>query len=643
MGKKLQKGIMYFLIVAIIAVVSFAAQTASAAWSGEGDGSHESPLLIDTADRLLEFKELVMNEDASLCAELTTDIDLTIDSYADYDWTVIGVPGASTAGDSTTPYTGVFNGGGYELKIASDNKTQGDPTGNVSLFHTIETTGKVMNLKLNVNFDCHSYVAGVARTNYGTIEDVTVSGSIKGVSGKAGGICVINGKKTVGDATVYGKIRRCINEANIIISSGTYVAGIAPYFTGYMISCANKGDVQGYSDKISGLANIIVKVGTHKIPSNIEVFQIIDSYNVGKIIATNANAEVVGLLSGSWNDMSSSPDALVSNVFSYGEVSSDGNNRLIIATGGDEFLESHANAKFKNVYYLEGCGVRLFQNIHFTPDTFADNIHSKTADEFKSADLAAALNGNRTGEDAPWEYVEGSAYPTLKFERTGAPTEAYELTVLAGTMGGSVEGDGRYAEGEDVTVTATPSAGYRFDRWETDDLTLTDEEKTANPLTFTMPANAVTLTAKFAANGGGGGGGTTPPGDEAPANIDAYCGSGGAITYSGGAFKVTAAGGYVIEAISVDGVQLSDVQGLAEFTIEDAPERSIFATFAPAPTTPPAGDGNGSGGNGSGELPAGDGSDLPAQSNSSGCDIGFGVISLLAAGAVMSMRGRKRA
>jgi hypothetical protein len=30
--------------------------------------------------------------------------------------------------------------------------------------------------------------------------------------------------------------------------------------------------------------------------------------------------------------------------------------------------------------------------------------------------MATLLNGDRTGADAPWEYIEGNDYPTLKFQ-----------------------------------------------------------------------------------------------------------------------------------------------------------------------------------------------------------------------------------
>ena len=51
------------------------------------------------------------------------------------------------------------------------------------------------------------------------------------------------------------------------------------------------------------------------------------------------------------------------------------------------------------------------------------------------------------------------------------------------------------SQGSSVTATATPNEHYKFTSWTVDGVTL--EDNTANPLTFTMPANAVTLTANF--------------------------------------------------------------------------------------------------------------------------------------------------
>lgn len=61
-----------------------------------------------------------------------------------------------------------------------------------------------------------------------------------------------------------------------------------------------------------------------------------------------------------------------------------------------------------------------------------------------------------------------------------------------------VNGSCEVAEGANVTATATPADHYTFTSWSATGVTLANN--TANPLTFTMPTNGVTLTANFTEN-----------------------------------------------------------------------------------------------------------------------------------------------
>lgn len=62
---------------------------------------------------------------------------------------------------------------------------------------------------------------------------------------------------------------------------------------------------------------------------------------------------------------------------------------------------------------------------------------------------------------------------------------------------GTVTGDGEYAKGDPVTITATPNEGYEFKSWtvESENVTLVDASQATT--TFTMPENDVTVTATF--------------------------------------------------------------------------------------------------------------------------------------------------
>jgi len=78
-------------------------------------------------------------------------------------------------------------------------------------------------------------------------------------------------------------------------------------------------------------------------------------------------------------------------------------------------------------------------------------------------------------------------------------TASYTVTVTANPAGGgTVTGGGTYADGETVTLTATPNSGYRFVNW-TESST---EVSTDATYTFTAEADC-TLVANFARNSSG--------------------------------------------------------------------------------------------------------------------------------------------
>ena len=74
-----------------------------------------------------------------------------------------------------------------------------------------------------------------------------------------------------------------------------------------------------------------------------------------------------------------------------------------------------------------------------------------------------------------------------------------KLTVTAGE-GGTVDGipEGTVREGVEVTLTAKPGDfDHKFVKWEVTGITLTEEAAKANPITFTMGSEDVTITAVF--------------------------------------------------------------------------------------------------------------------------------------------------
>ena len=90
--------------------------------------------------------------------------------------------------------------------------------------------------------------------------------------------------------------------------------------------------------------------------------------------------------------------------------------------------------------------------------------------------------------------LENSGSLTLTSAVVTTSTTTYTLSVTASN--GTVSGTGDFAEGAEVTLTASPNANYSFTSWSTSDVNISGHEN-ENPLTFTMPGNDVSITANF--------------------------------------------------------------------------------------------------------------------------------------------------
>ena len=161
----------------------------------------------------------------------------------------------------------------------------------------------------------------------------------------------------------------------------------------------------------------------------------------------------------------------------------------------------------------------------------------------------------------------------------------HTLTVVASN--GSVEIEGKtldeegkceIAEGKSVTATATPAEHYSFASWTAEGITL--EDATANPLTFAMPENDVTLTANFTEN---------------PSHIVTFSILGattdGAVVFEGEAINfppVTAPTGYAFvgwTTTKIDGTQTAAPEDLVTSAVMGDDDITYYAVFAVATAT----------------------------------------------------------
>lgn len=113
------------------------------------------------------------------------------------------------------------------------------------------------------------------------------------------------------------------------------------------------------------------------------------------------------------------------------------------------------------------------------------------------------LNLPEVPENFGWFDSDGNEYfddsqITEDLVLTVSEKKKYTVTakVADGCEGmGTVTGDGEYAKGDPVTITATSNEGYELDSWDVEGVA--EKTKEGNTIKFTMPANNVTVTATF--------------------------------------------------------------------------------------------------------------------------------------------------
>jgi hypothetical protein len=114
------------------------------------------------------------------------------------------------------------------------------------------------------------------------------------------------------------------------------------------------------------------------------------------------------------------------------------------------------------------------------------------------ATVAFSVGGVEADEDAAWESGKVQELDLTIHEEPASPV-LYELTISS-TTGGSVtipgEGLFPYYAGAQVQLLAEVETRYRFVRW-TANPAVTFGDETAEETTFTMPAQAVAVTASF--------------------------------------------------------------------------------------------------------------------------------------------------
>ena len=212
-----------------------------------GDGTKESPFLIETADDLKILAEEVNIGDfnnAFYYFRLVQDIDLQ--GKEENQWTAIG--------RTEFDFNGVFDGGGHKITGLYINKGWTDNKGMEfddnylfgGLFAKISASSEIKNLTVTGEVHKVSGGGGIVGYNKGGVirnctNEVDITGiEFEGFNGKgqycSGGIAGVN----------EGKLENCNNKADINSRKGDNAGGIAGFNNGgHIINCHNYGNIHG--------------------------------------------------------------------------------------------------------------------------------------------------------------------------------------------------------------------------------------------------------------------------------------------------------------------------------------------------------------------------------------------------------------
>lgn len=491
-------------------------------------------ITISTADELMDFASkindgtYVVDTTVDMLVELTADIDMS-----GYNWVPIGI--------SVTQYfAGTFDGNDHtisNLKMSND-KAYGSYLG---LFGVTE--GDILDVNVTGEFyDLSSgtpryYFGPVVGFTNGNVIGCTTNFTVQGEGGElrgypVGGVvgyiygpdemplklenCIsytnISGTLTgptymggVSGLSVNTEIINCRNEGTISISgvSGyyTYIGGIVGQTqTGTVVDhCVNNGDITqagtGGTVSIGGIcgrASTFTKItyctnngdldtnandaggilGAAYYGGAVEDCVIMGCLNTGAVSSSNSGAGVAGI----GNAFGVDGEVDITANISLGELSATEQNATVHPVTTD--VSTPDSATFSDNYYDES-----IKSQGTIPDAVITGSTGKPLTELETETFIQQVNsegGNfRLDEDGHIEVIPLS----------------YTLTVVGSYA--DISGAGEHEEGEQVTIDAGSRPGYSFEGWTATSGTIADP--TASRTTFTMPDEAATVTASWAA------------------------------------------------------------------------------------------------------------------------------------------------
>ncbi|MCL2335868.1 MAG: cadherin-like beta sandwich domain-containing protein [Firmicutes bacterium] len=320
------------------------------------------------------------------------------------------------------------------------------------------------------SYNSGSYAGGIYGGSNNSINDtITISncynaGAVTAIStnsdSQAGGICGYSGTDS--------SISNCYNTGAVAASSTrSFAGGICGFCnTSYSVTnCYNMGTVTATSTVSYSYAGGICGIADCSTTN---------CYNMGAVTATSTNYySFAGGICGYCGYIGTDTNSSISTCYNAGTVTASPSSSYMGGICGFGDLPNISNCYCLNLYGSP-YGIKL-TNSQMCQQAFFVGFNF---------DTVWVINQNLN-----------NGYPYLQNLRP-AQSANYTMNVTSGP-GGAISGapSGQYAAGEQINLTATADANYVFDHWTANGVTLADVNTPA--ITFTMPANPVTLTANF--------------------------------------------------------------------------------------------------------------------------------------------------
>jgi hypothetical protein len=413
-------------LVIISSIFAGQVQISLAKYSG-GSGTADDPYLISTPQQMNSIG--VNPSDLGKCFMLTSDIDMS--TYTGTQYNIIG--------NSTTKFTGTFDGNGHIIRNL--NYTTTASVNNVGLFGYIYSGAEIKNLWL-VDISIQSYgdcIGGlVGRSEYSTqIISCYIYGSINGGSNVGGLI----------GYTEYGSISCCYTSCTI---NGEIAGGLVGWNAADEISsCYSTSSISG-TGAIGGL------VGMH------DYFGSIKNCCADAQVSDTGGITSVGGLVG---QNSSTNNSAITYCYSVGSV----HGQYPTMTGGLVGINYGTRASY------------CFWDTQTSGQTTSAGGTDKTTSQMKTKSTFTNAGWDFVGENANgsedlWRIIEGDSYPIIIFK-----TPKPNITPSGGTFNSSVQ----------VSLSCAAAATIRY--------TTNGSDPTSGSLLYSSPftvSNSCTVKAR---------------------------------------------------------------------------------------------------------------------------------------------------